>query len=110
MEFLLISLALAGGYVLSSLRVLKQYERGVVFFLGKYTNTKGPGLLCRAMGIDRTHNGHDLVSDDLFLAAPERPESFAVVAGPRIGVGYAGEWAERPLRFSIAGNRYVSRR
>ena len=45
MEFLLISLALAGGYVLSSLRVLKQYERGVVFFLGKYTNTKGPGLI-----------------------------------------------------------------
>ena len=45
MEFLLISLALAGGYVLSSLRVLKQYERGVVFFLGKYTSTKGPGLI-----------------------------------------------------------------
>jgi regulator of protease activity HflC (stomatin/prohibitin superfamily) len=45
MEFLLISLALAAGYVLSSLRVLKQYERGVVFFLGKYTSTKGPGLI-----------------------------------------------------------------
>ena len=45
MEFLLISLALAAGYVFSSLRVLKQYERGVVFFLGKYTNTKGPGLI-----------------------------------------------------------------
>ena len=45
MEFLLISLALAGGYVLSSLRVLKQYERGVVFFLGKFTSTKGPGLI-----------------------------------------------------------------
>jgi len=45
MEFLLISLALAAGYVFSSLRVLKQYERGVVFFLGKYTGTTGPGLI-----------------------------------------------------------------
>src|SRR5687768_13805684 len=45
MDFLLVPLALAAGYVLSSLRVLNQYERGVVFFLGKFTGTKGPGLI-----------------------------------------------------------------
>jgi len=45
MEFLLIPLALAAGYVLSSLRVLNQYERAVVFFLGRYEETKGPGLI-----------------------------------------------------------------
>ena len=44
MEALLIPLALAAAYVLGSLRVLKQYERGVVFFLGRYTGTRGPGL------------------------------------------------------------------
>ena len=44
MEILLISLGAVAAYVLSSLRVLNQYERGVVFFLGKYTDTKGPGL------------------------------------------------------------------
>jgi regulator of protease activity HflC (stomatin/prohibitin superfamily) len=43
-EFLLIPLGLATMYVLSSLRVLNQYERGVMFFLGRYTTTKGPGL------------------------------------------------------------------
>ena len=43
METLLISLGVVGAYVLSSLRVLNQYERGVMFFLGKYTGTKGPG-------------------------------------------------------------------
>jgi len=32
-------------YVFGSLRVLKQYERGVAFFLGKYWATKGPGLV-----------------------------------------------------------------
>ena len=31
-------------YVLISLRVLRQYERGVVFLLGKFTDVRGPGL------------------------------------------------------------------
>ena len=31
-------------YTLSSLRIIKQYERGVSFFLGRYWNTKGPGI------------------------------------------------------------------
>ena len=34
----------AALYTLSSLRIIKQYERGVSFFLGRYWNTKGPGL------------------------------------------------------------------
>src|SRR4030095_7910136 len=45
MEMLLISRGVVGTYILSSLRVLNQYERGVMFFLGKYTGTKGPGLI-----------------------------------------------------------------
>src|ERR1035437_2713996 len=28
-----------------SLRVVKEYERGVIFFLGKYTGVRGPGLI-----------------------------------------------------------------
>jgi regulator of protease activity HflC (stomatin/prohibitin superfamily) len=31
-------------YVLGSIRVLRQYERGVVFFLGKFEGVRGPGL------------------------------------------------------------------
>src|SRR3954454_3027282 len=31
-------------YVLGSLRVLRQYERGVVFLLGKFAGVRGPGL------------------------------------------------------------------
>jgi DNA-3-methyladenine glycosylase len=73
-------------------------------------NTNGPGLVCRAMGIDRRLNGHDLLSDDLFIAAPDRQEPFEIVARPRVGVDYAGEWAARPLRFYVRGNPYVSRK
>src|SRR6266550_4326716 len=39
--FLVIAVAL---YVIASLRVLKQYERGVVFLLGKFSGVRGPGL------------------------------------------------------------------
>ena len=35
----------AALYTLSSLRIIKQYERAVSFFLGRYWNTKGPGLI-----------------------------------------------------------------
>jgi regulator of protease activity HflC (stomatin/prohibitin superfamily) len=31
-------------FVYASIRVLREYERGVVFTLGRYTGTKGPGL------------------------------------------------------------------
>lgn len=72
--------------------------------------TSGPGLLCRAMGIDRRLNGHDLLSDDFFVAAPEEPEKISIVKRPRIGVDYARHWAKRHLRFYIQGNPFVSRR
>ena len=73
-------------------------------------STKGPGLLCRAMGIDLRLYGHDLLSDDFHLAEPEESEPFEIVARPRVGVDYAGEWAAKPLRFYVAGSPYVSRK
>jgi regulator of protease activity HflC (stomatin/prohibitin superfamily) len=39
------TLAVVSGVVISSLRVLREYERGVVFRLGRLTRAKGPGLI-----------------------------------------------------------------
>jgi regulator of protease activity HflC (stomatin/prohibitin superfamily) len=39
------ALAFAVVYSFLSMRVLRQYERGVAFFLGRYWGTKGPGLI-----------------------------------------------------------------
>jgi len=72
--------------------------------------TSGPGLLCRAMGIDKRLNAHDLLSDNFHLAAVPEVESFVIIKRPRIGVAYAGSWAERRLRFYIRGNPFISRR
>lgn len=72
--------------------------------------TQGPGLLCKAMSIDRRRDGHDLLSDDFFITAPASSESFRLVERPRIGVDYAGQWAHELLRFYIGGNPWVSRK
>jgi DNA-3-methyladenine glycosylase len=72
-------------------------------------STRGPGNLCRALAIRREQdNGRDLTGDDLFVEdAPPAPER--VVAAPRVNVHYAGEWAEKPWRYALAGNAWVSR-
>jgi DNA-3-methyladenine glycosylase len=70
----------------------------------------GPGRLCRALGIDRGLNGHNLRAGELTLTEPEeRPRPFEIVARPRVGVDYAGVWASKLLRFYIGGNKHVSR-
>jgi DNA-3-methyladenine glycosylase len=71
--------------------------------------TQGPGLLCKAMHIDKRLDGHDLLSDDLYIAAPAQAERVTIVKRRRIGVDYAGHWAKRLLRFYISGNPFVSR-
>jgi regulator of protease activity HflC (stomatin/prohibitin superfamily) len=45
MDFLIPGLAVAVIYSFLSLRVLRQYERGVTFFLGRFWGTKGPGVI-----------------------------------------------------------------
>ena len=45
MDFLVPALSIAVIYSFLSLRVLRQYERGVAFFLGRFWGTKGPGLI-----------------------------------------------------------------
>jgi len=72
--------------------------------------TQGPGLLCRAMGITKSLNAHDLLSEDFCLTEPPGDSGHCIVKRPRVGVNYAGRWAHRHLRFYIRGNGFVSQR
>ena len=72
--------------------------------------TSGPGKLCIALGIDRGFNGEDLSDTRIWL---EDHRSFAdseIVVGKRIGIDYAGEDANLPLRFWVKGNEFVSKK
>lgn len=69
----------------------------------------GPGLLCRAMRIDRRLNAADLCSETLWLERPAQDARAPRIArAARIGVDYAGLWALRPWRFFDRDSPYVS--
>jgi DNA-3-methyladenine glycosylase len=103
-----------GGVLLRALEPVEGLEtmarlRGLPSTAKPRLLTSGPGRLCQALGILReTHNGIDVTSprsglhveDDGFV-----PDEIAI--SPRIGISKA---AHRPLRFTIAGNRFVSGR
>jgi regulator of protease activity HflC (stomatin/prohibitin superfamily) len=59
--------ALVLAFLYSTIRVLREYERGVVFTLGRYTGTKGPGLFLLIPGIQQ------MVRVDLRVIVDEVP-------------------------------------
>jgi DNA-3-methyladenine glycosylase len=64
----------------------------------------GPGRVCRSFQIDLALNRWDLtVGQGLWLEdRGDRIRDADVIAAPRIGVDYAGEWAAKPYRFRLA--------
>ncbi|MEM6459180.1 MAG: DNA-3-methyladenine glycosylase [Planctomycetota bacterium] len=71
----------------------------------------GPGKLGAAFAVDRSHDATDLVtSPHLFVeqlrqrAVPDR----LITTTTRVGIDYAGDWADAPLRFYLTGNPHVS--
>jgi regulator of protease activity HflC (stomatin/prohibitin superfamily) len=45
MSGIIVALAILGALIISAVKVLPEYQRGVVFFLGKFQKIKGPGLV-----------------------------------------------------------------
>lgn len=77
---------------------------------GLTQRSSGPGLLCRAMHIDRRFNGIDLLGDELWIErAPAGAAAARIERSARVGVDYAGVWAQRLWRFCERGSPYVSR-
>jgi DNA-3-methyladenine glycosylase len=72
--------------------------------------TNGPGKLCLAMGIDRELDKADLLGDRVWLEEFQKVKPAQIAKGPRIGIDYAEEWIEKPWRFWIRNNSYVSRK
>lgn len=82
--------------------------RGIEPVEGVSDTTHGPGLLCRALHIDRGLNGADLLGPTLWIEKPERFRAPRIARSTRIGVDYAGVWAQKPWRFFERDSIYVS--
>lgn len=94
---------LRAGRVEAGLETVRERRPG----LPERDLARGPGRLCRALGIDRGCNGTDL-SDawgPLWLAVGEPPARDRIGRGPRVGVSRA---VENPWRFWIEGEPAVS--
>jgi DNA-3-methyladenine glycosylase len=67
----------------------------------------GPGLVTRALKIDRALNGAPLQPPDLYVLDDGSPKSRIYVT-PRIGVQGTGRWEKRLLRY-VVDSPYLSR-
>jgi DNA-3-methyladenine glycosylase len=69
----------------------------------------GPGNVGKALGIvDRRLDGTDLLAGPVWIE-PRGGRAPVVRRSRRIGVDYAGPWADRLMRFWIADDPHVSR-
>ena len=77
----------------------------------KFKNlTNGPSKLCQAMDIDTSLNGIDLCGDELFITPGNGLRSDEeIVATKRIHIDYAEEYKDKPWRFLLKGNEFVSK-
>jgi DNA-3-methyladenine glycosylase len=71
--------------------------------------TSGPGRLCLAMGIDRKLDKADLLGDRVWLEDGISISPRKIARGPRIGIDYAEKWIDKPWRFWVKDNPFVSR-
>ena len=72
--------------------------------------TSGPGKLCIALDIDKRFNNADLTGDKIWLEEGKEISTEEIACGKRIGIDYAEEFAEKPWRFWVKDNPFVSRR
>lgn len=73
---------------------------------------RGPGNLCRALGIDRALDGVDLVDGESVWIERARRRAWpqgAIAWTPRVGLGSCGEWTAKPLRAVVRSSRCVTR-
>ncbi|WP_313182450.1 DNA-3-methyladenine glycosylase [Lacrimispora sp.] len=91
---------LEGFQWMAQQRYGKPYEELSKSQLKGFTN--GPGKLCKALSLDRSHNGIDLCGDQIYLEEGTG-ENFHIIATKRVGIDYAEEAKDYLWRFYIEG-------
>ena len=100
------SLAQARGWTVEGIELMRERRHRQP----DHNLTNGPGKLCIALDIDRRIDGADLLGDRVWIEGAERIAGKRIISGPRVGIDYAEEWVDKPWRFWIRDNSFVSRR
>jgi DNA-3-methyladenine glycosylase len=69
--------------------------------------TSGPGKVCQAFKLDRSHSGTDLTGDKIFILDGEKLKSRDIGISKRIGITRS---VDLPWRFFIKDNPFLSRK
>lgn len=69
--------------------------------------TNGPGKLCKGLNIDRSLSGKNIFGNELYIE-DNKDDDFEIVEDKRINIDYAQEYKDKPWRFYIKNNKYVS--
>jgi len=73
----------------------------------KFNLTSGPGKLCQAFGINKSHYGIDLTGDKIYLINANKINEDSIVITKRIGIKKS---INLPWRFYIKDNPFASRK
>ena len=71
--------------------------------------TSGPGKLCIALGIDKSFDKADLLGERIWIEEFKTFSDAEIASGKRVGIDYAEEFAEKPWRFWVKDNLFVSK-
>ena len=69
--------------------------------------TSGPGKVCQAFNLDRSHSGTDLTGQEIFILDGEKIRNKDICISKRIGITRS---VALPWRFFIKDNPYLSRK
>lgn len=72
--------------------------------------TTGPGKLAQALKITKEQNGLSLLEDQIFIEDHIKIPASKIISRPRIGIDYAEEAKDWPLRFYIKDNQFISKK
>lgn len=74
------------------------------------TKPSGPGKVCQYFNIDKKLNGVDLCGDTIWIQKSRSQKTTPIVRAKRVGVEYAGKYKNKPWRFYIRDNPFISKR
>jgi DNA-3-methyladenine glycosylase len=87
--------------------IKNRFNKNLVNEKEKYNLTNGPGKICQAMSINKTHYGLDLTGNKVYILDAPNIKEEDIVVSKRIGIKKS---IDLPWRFYIKDNLYVSKR